>query len=43
MYEHSAYIGSQLILNLYVVIGAGSFSHHEVDLYYLCEYYNLYG
>ena len=31
------------MLNLYVVICAGSFSHHAVDMPSLCEYYDLYG
>ena len=30
------------MLNLYVVIYAGSFSHHSVDMHALCEYYHLY-
>ena len=31
------------MLNLYVVIRAGSFSRHAVDMPSLCEYYDLYG
>ena len=31
------------MLNLYVVILAGSFSRHAVDIHSLCECYNLYG
>ena len=34
---------SNLILNLYVLVCAGSFSHHAVDTPSLCGYYNLYG
>ena len=29
------------MLNLYVVIRAGSFSRHVVDMASLCEYYDL--
>ena len=31
------------MLNVYVVIHAGSFSHHAVDMSSLCEFYDLYG
>ena len=34
---------SQLMLNLYVVSSAESFSHHTVDMLSLCGYYDLYG
>ena len=33
---------SQLMLNLYLPSRARSFSHHAVDLYFLCECYDLY-
>ena len=33
---------SQLMLNLYVLSHAESFSRHTVDMHSLCEYYNLY-
>ena len=32
---------SQLMLNLYVLSHAESFSRHTVDMHPLCEYYNL--
>ena len=34
---------SQLMLNLYVVSCAGSFSHHAVNMLSLCAYYDLCG
>ena len=34
---------SELILNLYVLVRAGSFSRHTIDMRSQCGYYDLYG